>query len=167
MSNLLPAGPEGETEHSTWHLVGASQMEQKTLFLVKGIPGHINPTTLPDATCTYLHWQRSHWTSREVLVLITCYLIFSFFFMKHLLRGSHWGLWGLTSCLLVSVGKGLAGISSLMTPTGKLSSQSSHPGLSSKSLSGKVGSTHCVFSGEDTHTWVGDPVKMGLFLAQT
>lgn len=50
-----------------------------------------------------------------------------------------------------------------MTPTGKLSSQSSHPGLSSKSLSGKVGSTHCVFSGEDTHTWVGDPVKMGLF----
>lgn len=49
MSNLLPAGPEGETEHSTWHLVGASRMEQKTLFLVKGRPGHINPT-LPDAT---------------------------------------------------------------------------------------------------------------------
>ena len=115
MSNLLPVGPDGETEHGTWCLVGASGMEHKTLFLVKGIPGHINPTTLPDVTCTYLHWQRSHWTSREVLVLITCY--YYFFFMRHLLCGSHWGLWGLTSCLLVSAGEGLAGVSSLMTPT--------------------------------------------------
>ena len=176
MSNLLPVGPDGETEHGTWCLVGASGMEHKTLFLVKGIPGHINPTTLPDVTCTYLHWQRSHWTSREVLVLITCYYYF-FFYEAPVVWQSLRSL-GIN---LLPIGFSRGGACwcflshdtyhdtyMITSPVSRwCTSQRSHPGLSSKSLSGKVGSTHCVFSGEDTHIGVGGPVKMGLFLAQT
>ena len=87
MSSLFPAGPDGKTEQGIWLLVGASRKEQKTLFLFKGIPGHINPKTLPDVTYTYC-------IDREESLDLqgssgTYHMLFNFLFlMKHLLRGS-------------------------------------------------------------------------------